>query len=86
MNRLVLLPLRVSGVLPKSVFSENHSHLGNSLLLTLHHRCSQPVHPGPLTAKPGISPVCCQSDTTPTPFTKTCTTPVDSWWGRSYVA
>ena len=49
---------------------------------TFEFRCSRyllhPLHPGPLTGRPGRAPVCTPSLTTATPFTQTCSTPVES--------
>ena len=41
------------------------------------------TQPGPRTTRPGSAPVCWPSRQTGTPFTKTCATPVASWWGFS---
>ena len=38
----------------------------------------QPVHPGPRTGRPGSAPVWTPSATTATPFTNTCSMPVES--------
>jgi hypothetical protein len=46
----------------------------------------QPLHPGPLTTRPGVAPVCSPSLRTGVPFTRTCSTPVAYWCGSSNVA
>ncbi len=74
-------------VQPHHPVSPAHTHQTQQARVSLHQsRRSHPFHPGPRTARPGIAPVCSPSETTATPFTNTCSIPVDSWWGSSYVA